>query len=82
MCSLRRSSRLKAFSIFSYGGHLIQRSEMVWAILVDSHLRSIPVKLFQNLSTDLAEESVKSLFLFIALATILFNVAESFEQFW
>ena len=38
--------------------------------------------LFQNLSTDLAEEVVKSLFLFIALAAILFDVAESFEQFW
>ena len=37
--------------------------------------------LFQNLSTDLAEV-VKSLFLFIALAAILFDVAESFEQFW
>ena len=40
------------------------------------------MKLFQNLSTDLAAEVVKSLFLFIALAAILFNVAESFEQFW
>ena len=40
------------------------------------------MKLFQNLSTDLAEEVVKSLFLFIALAAILFNVAESFDQFW
>ena len=39
------------------------------------------MKLFQNLSTDLAEV-VKSLFLFIALAAILFNVAELFEQFW
>ena len=48
----------------------------------DNHLRNIPVKLFQNLSTDLAEEVVKSIFLFIALAAILFNVAEFFEQFW
>ena len=40
------------------------------------------MKLFQNLSTDLAEEVLKSLFLFIALAAILFNIAESFEQFW
>ena len=39
------------------------------------------MKLFQNLSTDLAEEVVKSIFLFIALAAILFNVAELFEQF-
>ena len=40
------------------------------------------MKLFQNLSIDIAEEVVKSLFLFIALAAILFNVAESFEKFW
>ena len=32
-------------------------------------------------ATDLAEEVVKSIFLFIALAAILFNVAEIFEQF-
>ena len=50
--------------------------------MVDNHLRNIPVKLFQNLSTDLAEEIVNSLFLFIAVAAILFNVAELFEQFW
>ena len=40
------------------------------------------MKLFENLSTDLAAEVVKSIFLFIALVAILFNVAESFEQFW
>ena len=32
-------------------------------------------------ATDLAEEVVKSSFVFIALATILFNGAEPFEQF-
>ena len=37
--------------------------------------------LFQDLSTDLAEEVVKSLFLFIVPVAILFNTAESFEQF-
>ena len=40
------------------------------------------MKLFQNLSTDLAEEVVKRLFLFIALAAILFNVVEFLVQFW
>ena len=40
------------------------------------------MKLFQNLSTNLAEEVLKSLFLFIAQVSILFNVAESFEKFW
>ena len=29
-----------------------------------------------------AGEVIKSLFLFIALAAILFNVAKSFEQYW
>ena len=73
---------VKGFSIFSSGGHLVQRSRRLRAILVDSHLRNLPVKLFQNLSTNLAEEVIKSLFLFIALVAILFNVAESFEEFW
>ena len=36
----------------------------------------------KSVQNDLAEEAVKSLFLFIVLAAILFNVAESFEQFW
>ena len=40
------------------------------------------MKLFQNLSTDLAEEVVKRLILFIALVAILFNVAELFEQYY
>ena len=77
---VKKEKLFKGFSIFSSGGHLVQRSGKVCGILVDSHLRNIPVKLFQNLSTDLAEECVKSLFLFIALAAILFNVAKSFEQ--
>ena len=33
-------------------------------------------------ATDLAEEVIKSIFLFIALAAILFNRVEPFEQFW
>ena len=39
-------------------------------------------EIIQKLPTDLAEEVVKSLFLFIAVVAILFNVAKSFEQFW
>ena len=39
------------------------------------------MKLFQNLSTDLAEEVVKCLFLFIAMVAILFNRVESIEHF-
>ena len=77
-------SRLKLFSIYSPGGHFVQWSGTIRIILVEGwprNLRNFLVKLFQNLSIDLAE-IVKSLFLFIALAAILFNVAEPFEQFW
>ena len=79
---VKEEKSFKGFSIFSSGGHLVKWTAMVWAILKDSHQRNIPVKLFQNLFTDLAEEVAKCLFLFIALAAILFNVAESFEKFW
>ena len=78
---VKEEKSFEGFSIFSSGGRLVQRSRTVRAMLVDSHLRNIPLKLFQNLFTDFAEEVVKSLFLFIALAAILFNVTESFEQF-
>ena len=39
------------------------------------------MKFFHNLSTNLAEEVVKSIFLFIALAAVLFNVANSLSNF-
>ena len=50
--------------------------------MIEGPPRNRPVKLFQNLAIYLAEEVVKSLFLFIALAAILFKVADLFEQFW
>ena len=34
----------KDFSIFSSGGYLVYRSEMISAILVGSHLGNIPMK--------------------------------------
>ena len=36
------------FSIFSSGGHLVQPSEAILAILVKGHMRNISVKLFWN----------------------------------
>ena len=36
----------------------------------------------KSVKTYLAEEVVKSLSIFITLVAILFNIAESFEQFW
>ena len=58
---VKEEKSFKGFSIFSSGGHLAQRSGTISTILVDSHLRNIPVKSFQNLSTDLAEEVLKKL---------------------
>ena len=78
---LKRRSSLKVFLFLAPVAILFNGVERFEQFFVDSHLRNIPVKLFQNLSTDLAEEVVKSLFLFIALAAILFNVRELFEQF-
>ena len=81
--ALAKEKSFDGFSIFSSGGHLVQWRRIVRAILVESYPRNFPVKLFQNLSTILEEEVVLSFFfLFIALAAILFNEAEPFEQFW
>ena len=79
---VKEEKSFKGFSIFSSGAHLVQWSKTVRAVLVDSHLRNIPVNIFQNLSINIAEEVIKSLFLFIALAAILFNGAEWFAQLW
>ena len=53
-----RRSRLKLISIYSPGGHLVPRSGIVLAILVEGHPRNIPVKLFQNPSSGSGEEVV------------------------
>ena len=36
----------KGFSIFSSGGHFVQRSRIILAILEEGHPRNISVKLF------------------------------------
>ena len=40
---VKEKKSFKGFSIFSSGGHLVQQSKTVCAILVDGHLRNIPV---------------------------------------
>ena len=54
----KKRNCLKLFSIYSPGGHFVQRNETIWAILVEGKPRNISVKLFQNLYTGLAEEVV------------------------
>ena len=53
--ALAKEKSFEGFSIFSSGGHLVQWRRIV---LVESYPRDFPVKLFQNLSTNLAEEVV------------------------
>ena len=53
-----RRCRFKSFSIFSSGGHFVQRSRTILAILVKGHPRNIPVKLFWNLPTGLGGDVV------------------------
>ena len=47
---IRRRGHLKVVfcSIFSFGGHFVQRSGTIVAILIVSYPRNIPMKLFQN----------------------------------
>ena len=66
----RGSPKEPSCKIFSKSMHWLRRR---------SHLK---VFLFLALSIHIAEEVVKSLFLLIALAACLFNVAEAFQQFW
>ena len=50
---------------------------------MDSYLRNILVYFFFKIDTLVKEEkSFEGFFLFLALAAVLFNGAEQFEQFW
>ena len=75
---LRKKCCLKGFSIFSSDGHFVQRSGTILAILVEGRQRNIHVKLFRNRPIGLGEDVVLRVFLFLALAAILFNGAEPF----
>ena len=49
---------------------------------MNSHLRNILVYFFKIDKVGKEEKSFEGFFLFLALAAILFNGAEWFEQFW
>ena len=66
------------FSIFSSGGHFVQRSRTILAIFDKLHQRIIRMKLFLNGPIGLGEDVVLRVFLFLALAAILFSGAEPF----
>ena len=72
----------KDFSIFSCGGHLVYHSETILAILVGSNLGNIPMKFESYWPKGSGVVSFLSklfaIFLFLALAAILFIGAEPF----
>ena len=47
---------LKGSSVLSSGGHFVQLSGTIFAILVEGRSRNIPVKLFQNPFTGLGKD--------------------------
>ena len=53
-----RRCRLMFFSIFSSGGHFVQQSGTILAILVEGRSRNISVKLFHNRFTGLGGEVI------------------------
>ena len=45
-------------TIHSSGGHLVQPSEMIWAIYIEGHPKNISAILFENSASSLGEELV------------------------
>ena len=63
----------KVFSIFSSGGHFVQQSGTILAILVEGHPRNISVKFFLKSFLWSRMRYNLKVFLFLALAAILFS---------
>ena len=70
----------KVFSIFSSGGHFVQQSGTILAILVEGHPRNISVKFFLKSFLWSRMRCNLKVFLFLALAAILFS--RTFKQRW
>ena len=69
---------IKGFSCFSSGGHFVQWSITILAILEEGHFRNISMKLFRNWAIGLRVDIIISFFLFSALVAILCSRAEPF----
>ena len=69
------------FSIFSSGGHFVQRSRTILASLEKLHWGIIRMKLFWNRPIGLGENVVLQVFLFLALAAIFSAEQNHFSNF-
>ena len=65
-------------SIFSSGGHFVQRSETILAVLVEGHPRMISVKRILKLVQWSRRRCHLNDFLFLAVVAILCSGAERF----
>ena len=65
---VQKKKSFEGFSIFSSGGHLVQRSGTVSATLIEVHPRNLPVKFFSKSMHWLRRRSHLKVFLFLALA--------------
>ena len=77
-----RGSCLKLFSIYSPGGHLVQQRRNGLSNFGGQSPKEHTCIIFFKIDALVKEEKSIEGFLFLALAAILFSVAESFEQFW
>ena len=80
---ISRRSCLKLFSIYSPGGHLVTRSGIVLAILVEagSSKKHSCIIILKSIFSFRRRSRLK-VSLFLALAASLFYGGERFEQFW
>ena len=53
-----RKCRFKTFSILSSGGHFVQQSRTISALLVKGRQRNISVKVFRNRAIDLGGDVI------------------------
>ena len=76
----------KGYSIFSSGGHFVRWRGTIVTILVEGHLRNMPVKYACEIILKSGlwprRRCHLKVFLFLALVAILFSGAKPFQQFW
>ena len=75
-------SCLKLFSIYSPGGHFVQQGGTFLNTFGGQSPKEHSCTIFSKSMNWLRRRSHLKLFLFLALAAILFTGAEWFEQFW
>ena len=76
-----RRSHLKLFSIYSPGGHFLQTERNGLSNFCRQSLKEHSCIIISKSMNWLRRRSHLKVFLFLALAAILFNGAEQFEQF-